>query len=83
MNAFKEGFSRNYELASKRFEEAIDAIDKSIANLEKTKKALLSSENNLHLANNKVEDLSIKKLTYKNPTMKKMFADLQNKKTED
>ena len=83
MNAFKDGFSRNYELASKRFEEAIDAIDKSIANLEKTKKALLSSENNLRLANNKVEDLSIKKLTYKNPTMKKMFADLQNKKTED
>ncbi len=77
MNTFKEGFSRNYNLASKKFTEAIEEIDKTITHLEKIKKALLSSENNLRLANNKVEDLSIKKLTHKNPTMKAMFDELK------
>ena len=77
MNTFKEGFSRNYNLASKKFSEAIEEIDKTITHLEKIKKALLSSENNLRLANNKVEDLSIKKLTHKNPTMKAMFDELK------
>lgn len=77
MNNFKEAFGRNYNLAAKRFNEAIDEIDKSIQHLEKIKKALQSSENNLRLANNKVEDLTIKKLTYKNPTMKEMFDSLK------
>lgn len=78
INAFKTGFARNYELASKKFQTAIDEIDKTITHLQKTKEALLSSENNLRLANNKADDLSIKKLTYGNPTMKKKF-DEQNK----
>ena len=79
MNAFKEGFSRNYRLASEKFNKAIDEIDKTIDHLQKTKEALLSSENNLRLANNKAEDLTIKKLTNNNPTMKKMFDELERK----
>lgn len=78
INAFKHGFARNYDLASRKFNEAIDAIDKSITQLEKTKAALLSSENNLRLANQKAEDLTIKKLTHGNPTMKAKFDDLKN-----
>lgn len=78
MNAFKEGFSRNYRLASEKFNKAIDEIDKTIDHLQKTKEALLSSENNLRLANNKAEDLTIKKLTNNNPTMKKMFDELKD-----
>jgi hypothetical protein len=78
MNKFKEGFARNYDLASRKFNEAIDGIDKTIKELEKTKAALLSSENNLRLANEKTEDLTIKKLTYNNPTMKAKFDDLSN-----
>jgi hypothetical protein len=78
MNKFKEGFSRNYELASKKFKEAIDEIDKTIVHLQKTKDALLSSENNLRLANDKADDLSIKKLTHGNPTMKAKFDELGN-----
>ena len=73
MNKFKEGFARNYDLASRRFKEAIDGIDKTIKELEKTKTALLASENNLRLANEKTEELTIKKLTYDNPTMKEAF----------
>lgn len=76
MNAFKEGFARNYDLASRKFKDAIDGIDKTIKELEKTKAALLSSENNLRLANNKTEELTIKKLTYNNPTMKAKFDSL-------
>lgn len=76
MNAFKEGFARNYELASRKFKDAIDGIDKTIKELEKTKAALLSSENNLRLANNKTEELTIKKLTHNNPTMKAKFDSL-------
>lgn len=76
MMKFKEGFSRNYELASKKFKTAIDEIDKTISHLQKTKEALLSSENNLRLANNKAEDLTIKKLTKNNPTMAEKFAKL-------
>lgn len=76
MNKFKEGFSRNYELASRKFKDAINGIDKTIKELEKTKEALLSSENNLRLANEKTEDLTIKKLTHGNPTMKAKFDDL-------
>lgn len=78
MNAFKEGFARNYRLASDKFKTAIDEIDKTITHLQKTKEALLSSENNLRLANNKAEDLSIKKLTRNAPTVKAMFDDLES-----
>ena len=78
MNAFKEGFGRNYRLASEKFKKAIDEIDKTIDHLQKTKEALLSSENNLRLANNKAEDLTIKKLTHNSETMAKMFEELKN-----
>ena len=76
MNNFKLSFARNYELASKKFKNAIEEIDKTIDHLQKTKEALLSSENNLRLANNKADDLSIKKLTRNNPTMAAKFAEL-------
>lgn len=77
MNKFKEGFARNYDLASRKFKDAIDGIDKTIRELQKTKDALLSSENNLRLANEKTEDLTIKKLTHGNPTMKSKFDELK------
>lgn len=77
MNVFKEGFARNYDLASRKFKTAIDEIDKTITHLQKTKEALLSSENNLRLANNKAEDLTIKKLTRNNRTMTAKFAELK------
>lgn len=76
VNKFKEGFAKNYELASKQFKTAIDEIDKSIDHLQKTKDALNASVNNLRLANVKAEDLTIKKLTSGNPTMKAKFDDL-------
>lgn len=76
MNAFKEGFARNYRIASARFQTAIDEIDKTITHLQKTKEALLSSENNLRLANNKAEDLSIKRLTKNAPVVREMFENL-------
>ncbi|HUC88449.1 MAG TPA: DUF2130 domain-containing protein, partial [Candidatus Paceibacterota bacterium] len=83
MNNFKEGFAKNYQLASTRFKTAIDEIDKTIDHLQKTKDALLSSENNLRLANNKSEDLTIKKLTHGNPTMTARFAEISDtNKTE-
>ncbi len=75
INAFKTGFARNYDLASRKFKTAIDEIDKTITHLQKTKEALLSSENNLRLANNKADDLTIKKLTRGNPTMKAKFDE--------
>ncbi len=78
INTFKEGFARNYELASRRFKTAIEEIDKTIDHLQKTKDALLSSENNLRLANNKAEDLSIKRLTRGNPTMAAKFDELND-----
>ncbi|MCI7676804.1 MAG: DUF2130 domain-containing protein, partial [Streptococcus orisratti] len=77
LETFKSAFARNYELASRKFKTAIDEIDKTISHLQKTKDALLSSENNLRLANNKVEDVTIKKLTRKNPTMKAKFDALK------
>ena len=82
MNTFKEGFARNYRIASERFKTAIDEIDKTITHLQKTKDALLSSENNLRLANNKAEDLSIKRLTKNAPTVKAMFDELKKEETE-
>jgi len=77
INQFKEGFARNYDLASRKFQTAIDEIDKTIIHLQKTKEALLSSDNNLRLANQKAEDLTIKKLTHGNPTMKAKFDELK------
>jgi len=79
MNAFKEGFARNYRLASEKFATAIEEIDKTIDHLQKTKAALLSSENNLRLANNKADELSIKKLTKNAPSVKAMFDELNEK----
>jgi hypothetical protein len=77
INKFKEGFARNYDLASRKFKDAIDGIDKTIKELQKTKDALLSSENNLRLANEKTEELTIKKLTHGNPTLKAKFDELK------
>ena len=79
MEDFKQAFGKNYELAGRRFSEAIDGIDKTIKQLEKTKAALLSSENNLRLANNKAQDLTIKQLTRDNPTMRQKFDELKDK----
>ncbi len=80
LNDFKEKFSNNFRLASDRFNKAILEIDKTIDHLQKTKDHLLSSERNLRLANDKADGLSIKKLTYQNPTMKKKFAELEEDK---
>lgn len=77
LNTFKEGFARNYDLASRKFKTAIDEIDKTITHLQKTKDALLSSENNLRLANNKADDLTVKKLVKSNPTMKEKFENIK------
>jgi hypothetical protein len=76
INVFKKGFAYNYDLASRKFKTAIDEIDKTIIHLQKTKDALVSSENNYRLANNKADDLTIKKLTHGNPTMKEKFDEL-------
>jgi hypothetical protein len=83
LDAFKTGFARNYELASKKFKTAIEEIDKTIDHLQKTKEALLGSENNLRLANNKADDLTVKKLTRGNPTMAAKFTDLKNAGSTD
>ena len=80
LEEFKTGFSRNYDLAKRQFSSAIDQIDKSIKSLQKTKEDLLSSENNLRLANNKAEDLSVKRLTRNNPTMSARFTELKSDK---
>jgi len=77
MNAFKDGFARNYRLASDKFAVAIKEIDKTIEHLQKTKAALISSEDNLRLANKKADELSIKKLTKNAPSVKAMFDDLK------
>ena len=74
--AFKDSFGRNYRLASEKFKTAIDEIDKSIAHLQKIKEALIGSENNLRIANDKADALTIKKLTKGNPTMMAKFEDL-------
>ena len=79
MNKFKEAFGRNYQIASTKFKKAIEEIDKTIDHLQKTKEALLSSENNLRLANNKAADLTIKNLTKNNETMQKLFAEVKDK----
>lgn len=78
LDAFRSGFAKNYDLASRKFKDAIADIDKSIKALEKVKESLLGSENNLRLANNKADDLTIKKLTKNNPTMAAKFEELRN-----
>ncbi len=83
LEAFKTGFARNYELASKKFKTAIEEIDKTIDHLQKTKNALLGSENNLRLANNKADDLTVKKLTKNNPTMATKFDEFKNRDASD
>ena len=80
---FKDKFGRNYRLASEKFQTAIDQIDKSIAALQKTKEALLGSENNLRLAHEKAEDLTIRKLTHKNPTMKALFDEARDQSSPE
>ena len=80
MEEFKTGFARNYDIASRKFQTAIEEIDKTITHLQKTKDALLSSENNLRLANNKAEALTIKRLTRGNPTMKAAFEEVDAKR---
>lgn len=83
LEAFKSGFARNYDLASRKFQNAIAEIDKTIKSLEKTKAELIGSDNNLRLANNKAQDVSIKKLTRGNPTMAAKFAELEKESSED
>ena len=83
MNAFKNGFAKNYRIASEKFSKAIEEIDKTIDHLQKTKDALISSDRNLRLANNKAEELTIKRLTRNSETMAKLFAEEQNKKDEE
>jgi hypothetical protein len=83
LDEFRNGFSRNYELASKKFKTAIQEIDKTIDHLQKTKDALLGSENNLRLANNKADDLTVKKLIKNNPTMAAKFTELRNEDGDD
>jgi hypothetical protein len=78
LDKFKSAFGKNYELASRKFEKAIDEIDKSIDHLQKTKDALLGTDRNLRLANNKAQDVTIKKLTRRNPTMAAKFDELNN-----
>lgn len=83
LEEFKSGFARNYDLASRKFQNAIAEIDKTIKSLEKTKAELIGSDNNLRLANNKAQDVSIKKLTRGNPTMAAKFAELEKESSED
>ena len=78
INSFKEGFGRNYRLASERFSKAIEEIDKTIEHLNKIKDNLKKTDDNLRLANKRVDDLTIKKLTYNNPTMKEMFQEIRD-----
>ncbi len=77
LETFKSGFAKNFDLASRRFQTAIDEIDKSIDHLQKTKEALLGADRNLRLANDKAQDVTIKKLTRGNPTMAAKFAELK------
>lgn len=83
LESFKSGFAKNYDLASRRFETAIDEIDKSIDHLQKTKDALLGTDRNLRLANDKAQDVTIKKLTRGNPTMAAKFAELKRQDSSD
>lgn len=83
LDKFKTAFAKNYDLASRKFQTAIDEIDKSIDHLQKTKDALLSTDRNLRLANNKAQDVTIKKLTRRNPTMAAKFENLVKQDSSD
>ena len=83
LDKFKAAFAKNYDLASRKFQKAIDEIDKSIDHLQKTKEALLGTDRNLRLANDKAQDVTIKKLTRKNPTMAAKFNELNNQISSD
>ena len=83
LETFKTGFAKNYDLASKRFQTAIDEIDKSIDHLQKTREALIGADRNLRLANDKAQDVTIKKLTRDNPTMAAKFAELKDNGSSD
>ena len=83
LDKFKTAFAKNYDLASRKFQTAIEEIDKSIDHLQKTKEALLSTDRNLRLANDKAQDVTVKKLTRRNPTMAAKFDDLKNQKPND
>jgi hypothetical protein len=83
LEGFKTAFARNFELASKRFQTTIDEIDKSIDHLQKTKEALLGADRNLRLANDKAQDVTIKKLTRGNPTMAAKFAELKSQSADE
>ena len=83
LESFKSAFGRNYDLASRRFQTAIDEIDKSIDHLQKTKDALMGADRNLRLANDKAQDVTVKKLTRNNPTMSDKFMELKNKSDAD
>ena len=80
LESFKSAFGRNYDLASRRFQTAIDEIEKSIDHLQKTKDALMGADRNLRLANDKAQEVTVKKLTRHNPTMTNKFMELKNKK---
>ena len=82
LDAFRDAFGRNYDIASRKFKDAIDQIDRTIRSLEITKENLISSENNLRLANNKAEDLTVKRLTRNNPTMASKFEELRRDKEQ-
>jgi hypothetical protein len=83
LETFKTAFAKNYDLASRKFQKAIDEIDKSIDHLQKTKDALLGTDRNLRLANNKAQDVTIKKLTRRNPTMAEKFEELKSQESSD
>jgi hypothetical protein len=83
LETFKAAFAKNYDLASRRFQTAIEEIDKSIDHLQKTKEALLGTDRNLRLANDKAQDVTIKKLTRGNPTMAAKFAELKTRGPDD
>ncbi len=83
LESFKSAFGRNYDLASRRFQTAIDEIDKSIDHLQKTKDALMGADRNLRLANDKAQDVTVKKLIRQNPTMSNKFMELKNKDSLD
>jgi hypothetical protein len=83
LETFKSAFGKNYDLAARRFQTAIDEIDKSIDHLQKTKEALLGTDRNLRLANDKAQDVTIKKLTRGNPTMESKFDELKNQGSPD
>jgi hypothetical protein len=81
LEAFKDDFSKNYDLASRKFQTAIDEIDKSIDHLQKTKEALLSTDRNLRLANDKAKKVTVRRLTKQNPTMVAKFAEVSGDET--